>query len=188
MPSFAEYQSYLSLPQVRAALDTVAWAEGANYTTLFGGGTFNNNGPHPNRVISSGGYRSTAAGRYQFLKGTWDSLGLGNMSNTNQDIGALMLMQRRGVLDDVLRGDFQKALTSGGLGKEWASLPFSPYGQTNRTLSSVMSYYNAALNALGGTVSPNNLPAATSSTLLAGTSGLMIGVLGFVFVFLLLDD
>lgn len=183
MPSYSEYQQYLTLPQVRATLDTIAWAEGANYNTLFGGGTFTIGGPHPNRQIPFRNTYSTAAGRYQFLKSTWDSLGLPNMSELNQDIGALMLIQRRGGLDEILAGDFAGALRSGALGKEWASLPYSPYGQTNRTESQVLNYYNGALAVYGGTAPAGVVAASgtfeTSETLLWG--------LGLVLVILLID-
>jgi len=186
MPSYNDYLGYLSRPEVRATLDTIAWAEGANYNTLYGGGTFTIGGPHPNRAITAGRYTSTAAGRYQFLKSTWDSLGLANMSETNQDIGALMLINRRGALDEILAGDFAGALRSGALGREWASLPYSPYGQTNRTESQVLNYYNNALAALGGVgatvpvnvnTSPASLFGGTNNTVLIGLALLLFVVL-----------
>jgi muramidase (phage lysozyme) len=88
MPTAAKYRSYLQLPQVRAALDTIGWAEGGrSYNTLSGGGTFAGN-QHPNRPITTGGYTSTAAGRYQFLYRTWieikDRLRLPDFSPVNR--------------------------------------------------------------------------------------------------------
>lgn len=154
MQSAAYYAGLLSLPQIRAALDVIAWSEGADYNTLYGGGTFSSYAQHPDRSITAGNYTSTAAGRYQFLFNTWSglrsSLGLPDFSPQSQDIGAVALMDRRGVLDDVLNGDFQSAVTSGGLGKEWASFPYSPYGQSNHSLSQVLNYYNGALGVYGG--------------------------------------
>ena len=161
MPSIAEYRSWISLPQVRAALDTIAWAEGANYNTLYGGGTFSDFSRHPNRRITAGGYTSTAAGRYQFLFSTWQGLGLPDFSPVNQDIGALMLIARRGALSQILQGDFHGALTSGALGKEWASLPYSPYGQTNRTVAAVMNKFNSSLGSPMNVAVPGNLSIAT---------------------------
>lgn len=154
MATKSQIQSYLTRPQIKAALDTIAWAEGAGYNTLFGGGTFNDYSRHPNRCIPYRDTCSTAAGRYQFLKGTWDSLGLSDFSPANQDIGAVMLIDRRGALDEVLAGNFQGAVTSSALGKEWASFPYSPYGQTIRTLAGVMNYYNSALAVYGGSATP----------------------------------
>lgn len=181
MASLSEYRSWVALPQVRAALDTIAWAEGANYNTLYGGGTFSDFSRHPNRRITAGGYTSTAAGRYQFLYSTWQGLGLPDMSPANQDIGALMLIARRGALSQILKGDFQGALTSGALGKEWASLPYSPYGQTNRTVAAVMSKFQASL----GSPSNINVPANLASAGGASTLALSLGVL--VLVLLLTD-
>lgn len=154
MATKSQIQSYLQLPQVKAALDTIAWAEGANYNTLFGGGTFSDFSRHPNRCIPYKNTCSTAAGRYQFLKGTWDSLNLPDFSPTNQDIGAVMLIDRRGALSKVVSGDFQGAITSGALGKEWASLPYSPYGQPVRSLSQIISKYQSFLANRGGASIP----------------------------------
>lgn len=184
MPSYADYLSYLELPQVRATLDTIAWAEGANYNTLFGGGTFRIGGPHPNQRIPFRNTYSTAAGRYQFLKSTWDSLGLPNMSEVNQDIGALMLIQRRGALDEILNGDFLGAIRNGSLGREWASLPNSPYGQTNRTESQVMNYYNGALTVYNGG-SLNVSPAAMLAN--GETSTMLLYGLGLLLFIVLID-
>lgn len=156
MATKAQIASYLNLPQAKAALDTIAWAEGANYNTLFGGGTFSGYARHPNICIPYKNTCSTAAGRYQFLKGTWDSLNLPDFSPANQDLGALMLIDRRGALSKVISGDFQGAITSGALGKEWASFPYSPYGQTNRTLASIMSKYQGSLAAYGGSAIPTD--------------------------------
>lgn len=181
MASLSEYKSWLSLPQVRAALDTIAWAEGANYNTLFGGGTFSDFSRHPNKCIPYKNTCSTAAGRYQFLFSTWQSLGLPDFSPANQDIGALMLIARRGALSQIIKGDFQGALTSGALGKEWASLPYSPYGQTNRTVSQVMSKFQSAL----GSPSNVNIPANLSSA--AGVSTVAIAALGLIFILLITD-
>lgn len=154
MATLAQIQGYLQLPQIKAALDTIAWAEGANYNTLYGGGTFSDFSRHPNRLITAGGHTSTAAGRYQFLKGTWDSLGLPEFSPHYQDIGAVMLIARRGGLNDTLNNNFETAVRNGAYGKEWASFPYSPYGQTNRTLAQIMSRYNSRLLAYGGGVTP----------------------------------
>ena len=181
MPTLSEYRSWVSLPQVRAALDTIAWAEGANYNTLYGSGTFSDFSRHPNRRITAGGYTSTAAGRYQFLHSTWAGLGLPDFSPANQDVGALMLIARRGALTQVLRGDFEGALTSGALGKEWASLPYSPYGQTNRTVAAVMAKFRSALGSPSNIYLPAGLPSlGNQSTIFA----VVIGVA----VFLLLRD
>lgn len=183
MASRAEYESYLNLPQVRATLDTIAWAEGADYNVMFGGGIFSGD-QHPNDCIPFRDTCSTAAGRYQFLYRTWRGLGLPDFSPRNQDIGALMLIQQRGALDEILAGNFEAAMRSGALGREWASFPFSPYGQTIRTPEAVMNYYNAALAAYGGQVQGNYTP-PTGGT---GSETMLLYGLGFVLLFVLIDN
>ena len=156
MPSLAQYRAYVQLPQVRAALDTIAWAEGGrSYQTLYGGGTFSGN-QHPNRAITAGGYTSTAAGRYQFLYRTWAgiqrALGLPDFSPAHQDIGAVYLIWERGQLNKLLTGDFEGMMR--GLGCLWAALPYSTCGQRRRGLAETMNYYNSALRVYGGASSP----------------------------------
>lgn len=132
-------------PQMRAMLDTIAWAEGANYNTFFGGGRFDSFADHPRRVIRSSGFASSAAGRYQFLSTTWDELNLPDFSPQSQDRGAVMLIQRRGVADEVEAGNIPAALQQ--LSYEWASLPPYRYaGQGTKTTQQVVDYWNQRLN------------------------------------------
>lgn len=72
--------------------------------TANGGAEFNDLSGHPNipeRILSgpNAGKTSTAAGRYQFIKGTWDSIpsefkGDGTFREANQDHAAWYLAQR----------------------------------------------------------------------------------------------
>lgn len=94
------------LPGVAQRLLSVISApgiEGADYNTLYGGGSFDGYADHPRKAIpiASGrnaGKTSSAAGRYQFLAGTWDeaakALGLKDFSPENQDRAAWWLAQR----------------------------------------------------------------------------------------------
>ena len=152
MPSRREYETMIELPQVRAALDTIAWAEGGrSYNTLYGGGTFTGT-QQPNRAITAGGYTSTAAGRYQFLYRTWieikNRLGLPDFTARYQDIAAVDLIAQRGQLGKLLAGDFEGMMR--GLGCAWAALPYATCGQTRRPLAQTMNYYSAALAVYGG--------------------------------------
>lgn len=139
-------EQYINNPNVRRMLDLISATEKANYDTIFGGRQLNNYADHPRKLFSFTNtkgkkQKSSAAGRYQFIQDTWDEvakkLGLKDFSPRNQDLAAIYLMQRRGALDDVLRGDFEKAIAP--LGAEWASLPSSNYAQPKRSMAFVNS-------------------------------------------------
>lgn len=160
MPSLSvsELKTLSTIPQIRAALDTIAWAEGGAYNRLFGGGTFSGN-QHPNICIKFGRTCSTAAGRYQFLFSTWNEIknrvGLPNFSPENQDLAAIDLINQKGQISNLLIGNFTGFLQ--GLGCTWAALPFngrkcSP-AQTEKNLSSTLSFYENRLNELKGSAS-----------------------------------
>lgn len=152
----SRYEKLLQQPQVRSLLDTIRYAEGtpgeAGYRTQFTGVQFDPNKKgwaHPRQVKgSSSGYRSDAAGAYQFLSPTWDGvqkeLGLSDFSPRNQDIAALRLIERRGALDPFLKGaKFGEVMNR--LSPEWASIPTnqgkSYYGQPVKKLGDLYSYY-----------------------------------------------
>ena len=77
--------------------DMIAVSEGTankgdnGYNVLVGGGLFSDYSTHPNQLITlnSAGLKSTAAGRYQILHGTWVSLcsklGVSDFSPATQD-------------------------------------------------------------------------------------------------------
>lgn len=81
-------------------LDTVADKEAKDYNVIVGGGTFDDYSQHPNVVgmVTAFG-PSTAAGKYQITKSTWDKvsekLGLKDFSPESQDQAALYLAQER---------------------------------------------------------------------------------------------
>lgn len=137
-----QLEKLLNDPNARKMLDLIANAEGVKhgYNTLFGNERVGSLKAHPNvrkqfKQTDGKTNTTTAAGRYQFLKPTWDGLarqyGLTDFSPRNQDLGALALIKRRGALDDVLKGDYRSAVNK--LGKEWASLPSSPYAQPKKS-------------------------------------------------------
>ena len=183
-----QFQSYLALPQVRAFLDTIAWAEGGvSYQTLYGGGRFTSYATHPNLRITAGAYTSTAAGRYQMLKSTFDShsaaLGTNDFSPATQDLLCLREIEVKGALSQVVAGDFIGALKALGANGRcaWAALPFSSCGQKMRDYATTEKNYNTALAKYGGSSSVlSNVPASN------GTAAVGAGALLFIGLFLLL--
>lgn len=133
------------------------------YRVLFGGGTFSDLSKHPNTVVKKSGYASTAAGAYQFLKKTYDSLGMKSMQPAEQDRGAIELIKRRGAYNDVLAGNWKEAIQK--CNKEWASFPGSPYGQPTKSLAVCLAFLGKP-----GTVA-GNAGAAISPTAGAALAG-----------------
>lgn len=166
-------------PKVKAFLDLIARAEGTygrgdnGYNILYSYQTFSDYSRHPNRAITSGGITSTAAGRYQFLKKTWDSvqssLNLSNFNPASQDLGAVELIRRRGALNDILNGNIQSAITK--VNKEWASFPGSPYGQGTRSMSEMLSWYNSDLQKYSGSGNNEIISPAYGATKIAEELG-----------------
>ncbi|HEX7314731.1 MAG TPA: peptidoglycan-binding protein [Pyrinomonadaceae bacterium] len=167
-------------PRVRAMLDVLGFTEGTgdNYGRVVYGRVIrapynpelvgqrnvviDDFSRHPNILVQvAPGLRSTAAGRYQFLKGTWDGLGMPDFSARSQDIAAVKLMQRRGMIEPLLRGDLRTAVFRGA--PEWASLPTarggSYYGgQPARSIEQIETRYRSSLAQYTGGTAPVEQP------------------------------
>jgi muramidase (phage lysozyme) len=150
-------QIYYELtPQRLAVLDLIAYTEGTDreigktkkgYDIFFTGKTFSNFSKHPNIPHKSGGLVSTAAGRYQFLTKTWNRIqsalskagfkAFPNFESEYQDQAALYLIDTRGALDEVDKGDFKGFLEI--CSWEWASLcaPSTGSGRYGQPIISV---------------------------------------------------
>lgn len=134
-------------PNVRAFMQVIRRGEGtadaAGYRRIFGGQLFSSYSDHPRLKVSKNGYTSTAAGAYQFLISTWDEtariMDLPDFSPASQDRGAVGRIAARGALDDVKAGRLEAAIRK--CAKEWASLPFSPYGQPRISMALAASVY-----------------------------------------------
>lgn len=136
---------------VQAFLKMIRYAEGTSgpngYRTMFTGKVFNDFSKHPNirncAMVNGKELCSTAAGAYQFLFRTWESvsnrLGLTDFSPENQDIAAVELIRQRGGLDFVLTGQFDKAVAA--VAKEWASMPGAGYNQPEKKLAELQEVY-----------------------------------------------
>lgn len=136
-------------PLHKAMLDTIAYTEGTRgrgqdgYDVIFSYQYFSDCSRHPNRTVCSGAYCSTAAGRYQFLTGTWRSLGLATFHPENQERGGMRLIARRGVTLPSTRPltatEFANAMDR--LSYEWASLPPGRYGQPIYSMTATRTEY-----------------------------------------------
>ena len=105
---------------------------------------------HPNITVQvTATLKSTAAGRYQFLKRTWDGLGMPDFTERSQDLAAIKLMLRREMVQPLLSDNLREAVFKGA--PEWASLPTegggSYYGgQPARTITEIDQKYREALS------------------------------------------
>lgn len=144
---------------VRAFLDMIAYAEGTagpdGYRTLFGGRLFDSYADHPRQLFTFKNSRgetlkTSAAGRYQFLQGTWDELkrklGLQDFGPASQDLGAIELIRQRGALNDVRAGRVVDAIAK--VRSVWASLPGAGYAQPERSITNLLAAYQNAGGAV----------------------------------------
>ena len=172
----ANPRQYLNNPNVRKFLDVIASAEGVKhgYNTIFGNERFNDLSKHPNvrkQFKQTDGKMNvtSAAGRYQFLKPTWDDAswryGLRDFSPQSQDIAAIGLLIQNGSLPYILRGDYQTAI--GKSGGTWASLPSSPYAQPKRSQAEINKFLGGS--AQQGGYQPQYLSAKDEARLFGGS-------------------
>lgn len=160
MATRAQLEKYLQNPNVRQFLNLIAHTEGTEgngYRTAFGGGRLSSLNDHPRyskafKQKNGKTNKTSAAGRYQFLRGTWDGLarqyGLKDFGPQSQDIAAVALLAQNGALGRILKGDMQGAVRKAG--PTWASLPTAPasYSQPTKSWQTVNRF-------LGGKTSPS---------------------------------
>lgn len=143
----------------KAFLDTIAWAEGTDkpghqktnyngYDVIVGGALFTDFSKHPEvRVfLPRYGIYSTAAGRYQIIRATWNALkkrlNLKDFSPKSQDAACIELLRECGALDHIDNGRFAKAMFAAR--KIWASLPGAGYNQREQRLTTLATIYRNA--------------------------------------------
>lgn len=144
---------------VRAFLDTIAYAEGTagidGYRTMFGYRLFDDFSDHPRQFFpftdkDGKELHTSAAGRYQIIVKTWDTLrarlGLADFSPASQDAACIELIRERGALADVQAG--RLAAAAAKCAPIWASLPLSTAAQGHRTADQIATAFIAA----GGTI------------------------------------
>lgn len=137
--------------QVIRACEGTAGPDG--YRTLFGGSLFDSMDDHPRIIIEKNGYKSSAAGAFQILQGTWNDyqkwrvdqdLPLAKFDEEGQNACFEWLIDRRGARQAIERGDLDTAIHL--CCREWASLPGSPYGQPTRSLTYCKTIFARALD------------------------------------------
>ena len=150
-------KAHLFNKKVKAFLDTIAHVEGTlkphGYRMCYTGKLFDDFTDHPRlricATVNGKEVCSTAAGRYQFLAGTWDKvakkIGTSNFEPKNQDLGALVLLHQADALKDIIAGKLTTAVFK--LNGVWASFPDAPYGQQSipMTLNKIKKIYNERL-------------------------------------------
>jgi muramidase (phage lysozyme) len=141
--------TYGANANVKAFLDVIGYSEGTDdsYNIMFTGARFSGYGDHPRSLRCNYGLCSDAAGRYQFLSTTWDSVkrgaGVYDFSPESQDKGCIYLLESIGVYNRIVGissiGDFESAVY--GAATTWASFPGSPYGQPTHSLGTLWAKF-----------------------------------------------
>lgn len=89
---------------------------------------------------------STAAGKYQIIKPTWQRLKtrlkLPDFSPASQDAAATELLRECGALEFAKRGDVREAAFAAR--KTWASLPGAGYDQPEKTVAWLQTQFTSA--------------------------------------------
>lgn len=159
--------AYLTNDQVLAFLRVIREGESAQddsaYRAIVGGGYYEKPSlaEHPRIAVQTKWGWSSAFGAYQIMAAVpgkvktdtydWISKWVGpSMEKFDQDVKAVFLIHHRGALDDVLAGRIDSALKK--CGKEWASLPGSPYGQHTITRERAL----ATFEKYGGRLEESN--------------------------------
>jgi len=154
---------------VAAFADMLAVSEGTDdgrqrtkcmgYDVLVGGGLFTDFSAHPGVMVQilkprpdgTGGLKSSAAGRYQFLRGTWAEMSallkLPDFMPESQDLACVQLFKRRGAFGLIQQGRFDEAVAA--CRKEWASLPGAGYGQHEQKIGRLRRAYTDAGGLIG---------------------------------------
>lgn len=149
-------------PNQRAFLDMLAHAEGTDNgrqktydrgydVMVYGQLLMSHYRDHPRSVIN-GRIPSSAAGRYQIMRKTWDSykkiLKLKDFSPASQDAVALRLIKDEGAERDVINGNFEIAVTK--CNNIWASLPGANYkNQHMQKMADLKTAYISAGGKIG---------------------------------------
>lgn len=110
---------------------------------------------------TTGGRQSSAAGAYQIVATTYDSiapsLGITDFSPSSQDKLAVALIDRHGALDDIMAGRIRTAIAD--LRQEWTSLPGAVESSGRYTMERALAVY-AKYGGRLAVAEPDTQPAA----------------------------
>lgn len=139
--------------RIRAFMQTIRHCEGTTgdtgYRIMFNNVPITNGlVDHPRTIITAGSYQSSAAGAYQILTKTWDTLTsrhseLTDFQPATQDKACYYLLLGRDAINSIRANDISGAIMK--CNREWASLPGSPYGQPRKTLANTLGVYQEYL-------------------------------------------
>ena len=172
--TLAELLALRENPNAARFLNMVAHVEGTEqlgYNTLFGNKYFADLSRHPNvqqkfTQTDKKTNSTTAAGRYQFIKPTWDSerkkYGINDFSPISQDVVALSLAVNRGALPCILAGDLKCAANK--VGGEWAGMPSSTAPQPKKSWKSTLERDYATTLPSAGAAPPSTVQGALGAT------------------------
>jgi muramidase (phage lysozyme) len=147
-----ENKEYLKNMNVRAFLDTIAWAEGGDYHARFGYGwakgdwSFKDESTHPGPGSDG---KTTAAGRYQITKKNWQEnglkkMGLSDFSPKTQDLIAIEGFRQAHSIDAIVNGDMVTAIKKSA--SIWNALPLGK-GLKNRVEGQHYQRYENVISA-----------------------------------------
>jgi muramidase (phage lysozyme) len=116
---------------------------------LFGGSLFDSFADHPRKFFKYGNSLTSAAGAFQITATTWDAYkkaaGVKDFAPNSQEKFVVYLLKSvryyNGVsaYEHLIAGRLTQALQA--CGKEWASLPTSPYNQPRKTFAFAVQTY-----------------------------------------------
>lgn len=126
-------------------LMAITYCEGTDrdktpYNELFGFKNFVGYEKHPEIIVKTPNYSSSAAGRYQILKRTAKDLKMKDFTPESQDLAAIQLIKQMKAYQDVLDGNFESALNK--VNNIWASIPGSQYKQPTKKMKDVLNFIN----------------------------------------------
>ena len=157
----------ISDPKVQAFLKLLRWLENYPrddvYNQMYGGMTFTDMSRHPNQPHIRWGKKSTAAGAYMFLTGTWqEAVEAGIVSDftpQSQDPLAWWKIGQRHAQPAPCGGRTTLSTAFSLLRAEWSSLPGA--GQSQVSMQSARDRYETYLVAFTHAAGPSAAKGAT---------------------------